>query len=175
MKGRGFKEPLNQHSVNKTVINSQNMELGLSRHTHNLEDNMCKPQQMEKYGWKKRTRKGSGKPKGERWRWWWWWIRMWHFKWEPIWSVRCIILIGNLTVWKARSHRFHPESSGSSRLIFEVKNKQRRWCYFSKFKIGLVHYYFIWPFCLWKKAIRGVLCSAILTPFAFSWDLKDIV
>jgi len=44
----------------------------------------------------------------------------------------------NLTVWKARSDRFRQESPGSSMLIFELENKQRR-CWFSYFNIGLVH------------------------------------
>ena len=38
MKGRGFEEPLNQHSVNKAVINSQNMKLSLCSHTHDSDD-----------------------------------------------------------------------------------------------------------------------------------------
>ena len=36
MKGRGFEEPLNQHSVNKAIINSQNMELSFCSHTHDF-------------------------------------------------------------------------------------------------------------------------------------------
>lgn len=46
------------------------------------------------------------------------------------WSKRYIIVIGYLTVWKAVSYRFHPESEGSQKLIFEFKKKQRRWCSF---------------------------------------------
>ena len=40
MKGRGFEEPFNQHSVSKTIINGQNMKLGLCSYTHNWDGNV---------------------------------------------------------------------------------------------------------------------------------------
>jgi len=41
MKRRGFEEPLNQHSVNNTVINSQNMKLCLCSHTHDYDNDVA--------------------------------------------------------------------------------------------------------------------------------------
>ena len=61
MKGRGFQEPLNQHSVNNTVINSQNMELSLYSHSHNnLEDIMCQLATTEEEKWMKEENKEEG-------------------------------------------------------------------------------------------------------------------
>jgi len=40
MERRSFEEPLNQHSINNTIINSQNMELVLCSHAHYLKDNI---------------------------------------------------------------------------------------------------------------------------------------
>lgn len=45
MKRRSFEEPFNQHSINNTIINSQNMKLSICSHTHNnLENNIFKAQ-----------------------------------------------------------------------------------------------------------------------------------
>ena len=79
MKRRGFEESLNQHSVNKAIINSQNMKLCLCSHTHDYDNDVgsCRPKQKKKK--KKKKREKDEKSDERRWhaeilkggRWWW--------------------------------------------------------------------------------------------------------
>ncbi|XP_019449382.1 PREDICTED: uncharacterized protein LOC109352051 [Lupinus angustifolius] len=85
------------------------------------------------------------------------------------WSKRYIILIGNLTVWKARSQRFHPESQGYSRLIIELKNKQRR----KLWTCASAMYCSSHPFCLFMRP-KGYCLEPQISPFQ-SMHVHDLL
>lgn len=76
--------------------------------------------------------------------------------------------LGNLTDWKERSDRLRPESWGSSMLIFELANRQRRCYFFSSIFLNshltlekIDHYGPVWKFCLIIRLYLSWYCFQV--------------